>query len=73
MLLIDPLDPGSGAAIEANAESKGVKVIDYDRLVLGGPSDRYYVSFDNVEVGKLIGQGMVDCLSAGTSRTRTSS
>jgi len=54
VLLIDPLDPGSGAAIEANAESKGVKVIDYDRLVLGGPSDRYYVSFNNVEVGKLI-------------------
>jgi len=64
VLLIDPLDPGSGAAIEANAESKGVKVIDYDRLVLGGPSDRYYVSFDNVEVGKLIGQGEVDCISA---------
>jgi D-xylose transport system substrate-binding protein len=64
VLLIDPLDPGSGAAIEANAESKGVKVIDYDRLVLGGPSDRYYVSFNNVEVGKLIGQGLVDCLSA---------
>ena len=33
VLLVDPLDPGSGAAIEANAESKGVKVIDYDRLV----------------------------------------
>ena len=37
VLLIDPLDPGSGAAIEANATSKGVKVIDYDRLVTGGP------------------------------------
>ena len=48
MLLIDPLDPGSGAAIEANAESKGVKVIDYDRLATGGPEDRYYVSFNNV-------------------------
>jgi D-xylose transport system substrate-binding protein len=64
VLLIDPLDPGSGAAIEENAESKGVKVIDYDRLVTGGPSDRYYVSFDNVQVGKLIGQGEVDCISA---------
>jgi D-xylose transport system substrate-binding protein len=52
------------AAIESNAESKGVKVIDYDRLVTGGPADRYYVSFDNVQVGKLIGQGEVDCLSA---------
>jgi D-xylose transport system substrate-binding protein len=64
VLLVDPLDPGSGAAIEANAESKGVKVIDYDRLVTGGPEDRYYVSFNNVDVGKLIGQGEVDCVSA---------
>jgi D-xylose transport system substrate-binding protein len=64
VLLVDPLDPGSGAAIESNAESKGVKVIDYDRLVTGGPADRYYVSFNNVEVGKLIGEGEVSCISA---------
>jgi D-xylose transport system substrate-binding protein len=64
VLLVDPLDPGSGAAIESKAESQGVKVIDYDRLVTGGPKDRYYVSFNNVEVGKLIGQGMVDCIGA---------
>jgi D-xylose transport system substrate-binding protein len=64
VLLVDPLDPGSGAAIESNAVSKGVKVIDYDRLVVGGPKDRYYVSFNNVEVGKLIGEGMVDCIDA---------
>ena len=64
VLLVDPLDVGSGAAIEANAESKGVKVIDYDRLVTGGPSDRFYVSFDNVKVGQLIGQGEVDCITA---------
>jgi D-xylose transport system substrate-binding protein len=64
VLLIDPLDPGSGAAIESKAESQGLKVIDYDRLVTGGPKDRYYVSFNNVQVGQLIGQGMVDCLSA---------
>ena len=64
VLLVDPLDPGSGAAIEKNAESKGLKVIDYDRLVTGGPSDRYYVSFNNVQVGKLIGQGEVSCIKA---------
>lgn len=64
VLLVDPLDPGSGAAIESKAASQGVKVIDYDRLVTGGPKDRYYVSFNNVEVGKLIGQGMVDCIDA---------
>jgi D-xylose transport system substrate-binding protein len=64
VLLVDPLDPGSGAAIESNAVSKGVKVIDYDRLVTGGPKDRYYVSFNNVEVGKMIGDGMVECIDA---------
>ncbi len=64
VLLIDPLDPGSGAAIESKAESQGVKVIDYDRLVSGGPADRYYVSFNNVQVGQFIGKGEVDCISA---------
>ncbi len=63
VLLVDALDSGSGAAIEANATSKGVKVIDYDRLVKGGAEGRVYVSFDNVEVGKLIGQGEIDCIA----------
>src|SRR3954449_606263 len=61
VLLLVNLDSGSGAAIEANAKSQGVKVIDYDRLTLGGSAD-YYVSFDNVQVGKLQGQGLVNCL-----------
>ena len=64
VLLVDPLDPGSGAAIESKAKAAGVKVIDYDRLVTGGPADRYYVSFDNVKVGKLIGDGFVACTTA---------
>ena len=61
VLLLVNLDSGSGAAIAANAKSRDVKVIDYDRLTLNGDSD-YYVSFDNEEVGKLQGQGLVDCL-----------
>ena len=66
VLLLVNLDSGSGAAIESNAQSRGVKVIDYDRLTLKG-SASYYVSFDNVEVGKLQGQGLVDCLgNSGT-------
>jgi D-xylose transport system substrate-binding protein len=39
-------------------------VIDYDRLVKGGAAGRTYVSFDNVKVGQLIGQGEIDCISA---------
>jgi D-xylose transport system substrate-binding protein len=64
VLLIDAIDSGSGAAIEANAKSKGVAVIDYDRLTLGGPSGRNYVSFDNVEVGRTIGKGEISCIEA---------
>ncbi len=41
----------------------GVDVIDYDRLTLGGSAE-YYVSFNNVQVGKLIGQGLVSCVAA---------
>jgi D-xylose transport system substrate-binding protein len=61
ILLVD-LDPGSGAAIIKKAHAAGVKVIDYDRLTLGGGAD-YYVSFDNEAVGKLQGAGLVKCLN----------
>ena len=38
-------------------------MIDYDRLTLGG-SRSYYVSFNNVTVGKTMGTGLVSCVSA---------
>jgi D-xylose transport system substrate-binding protein len=63
VLIVDPLDAGVGTSIEKYAKSHGAAVIDYDRLVLGG-SRKYYVSFDNVQVGKLIGQGLASCVTA---------
>ncbi len=63
VLLVDPLDSGVGASIEKYAKSHGVAVINYDRLTLGG-SRKYYVSFDNVLVGKLLGTGLVSCVTA---------
>ena len=63
VLIMDPLDSGVGAQIESYAKAHGVDVIDYDRLTLGG-SRQYYVSFNNVEVGTLIGDGFVACASA---------
>jgi D-xylose transport system substrate-binding protein len=62
VLLVDALDSGSGAAIQAAAAAKGVAVVDYDRLTQGGSPDRVYVSFDNVKVGQLIGEGEVQCI-----------
>jgi len=61
VIIVDPFTTGVGAHIEKYGQQHGVAVIDYDRLTLGG--DRtYYISFDNVGVGKLIGQGMVQCV-----------
>jgi D-xylose transport system substrate-binding protein len=62
VILLVNLDSGSGAAIEENAKSQGVKVIDYDRLTLDTDANDYYVSFDNEKVGKLQGSGLVDCV-----------
>jgi D-xylose transport system substrate-binding protein len=63
VLLLDPIDSGVGASIESAAASLGVKVIDYDRMTLGGKRG-YYVSFDNVEVGAMMARGLVDCIRA---------
>jgi D-xylose transport system substrate-binding protein len=60
VLIMDPLDAGVGAQIETYAKAHGAAVIDYDRLTLGG-SRQYYVSFNNVQVGKIIGQGFQAC------------
>ncbi|GAA1143350.1 substrate-binding domain-containing protein [Nocardioides aquiterrae] len=61
VLIETDLDPDSGKACIDKAKNAGVAVIDYDRLTLGGGAD-YYVSFDNVKVGALQGQGLIDCL-----------
>jgi D-xylose transport system substrate-binding protein len=63
VILLDQLDPASGAAITNLAVGRGAKVIDYDRLVVGSKAS-YYVSFDNVKVGKLQGRGLVAAIRA---------
>jgi len=63
VLIIDPEDSTTGEIVEAYAESHGVKVIDYDRLTLGGQRS-YYVSFNNVTVGTQLGEGLTSCITA---------
>jgi D-xylose transport system substrate-binding protein len=63
VLMIVNLDSGTGKAVIDKAKSQGVGVIDYDRLTVNGGAN-YYVSFDNVQVGKLQGEGLVKCLAA---------
>jgi D-xylose transport system substrate-binding protein len=62
VLLIVNLDSESGSACLKKAQAAGIKTIDYDRLTLGGEAS-YYVSFDNVAVGKLMGEGLQKCLT----------
>jgi D-xylose transport system substrate-binding protein len=63
VILVDGLDSGTAAAIEKSAKAAGVKTIDYDRLTLGG-SASYYVSFNNVTVGKLQATALVAAMKA---------
>ena len=64
VLMIVNLDSESGAACLKKAADAGVQSIDYDRLTLNGGAS-FYVSFDNVEVGRLMGNGLADCIGDG--------
>jgi D-xylose transport system substrate-binding protein len=63
VILLDQINAASGNSITNLAVSQHAKVIDYDRLVVGSKA-AYYVSFDNVRVGKLQGAGLVKGLKA---------
>jgi D-xylose transport system substrate-binding protein len=58
MILVDL--NGSGATVAEKAKAQGIPVIAYDRPF--APAD-YYVSFDNVQVGTLQGEGLIKCLT----------
>ncbi len=62
ILVLDPIDNPTGVAIAQLAASRGVTLISYDRAIFQGKN--YYVSFDNQQVGNLIGTGFKACVSA---------
>ena len=68
VLIMVNLDSASAKAVQDKAKKQGVPTIDYDRLTLNG-SESYYVSFDNVAVGKLQGHGIVSCLAGMHKKT----
>ena len=51
---------GAGAQVAAKSKAQGVPTIAYDRPIEGVD---YYVSFDNVTVGTLQGEGILKCLA----------
>jgi putative multiple sugar transport system substrate-binding protein len=60
VLIITPQDGAAAAAAAEAAAAAGVKVIAYDRLVLGTEAVDYYVTFDSVAVGEAQAQYLVD-------------
>lgn len=64
ILILAPHDATSAAAIVEAAHNQGIKVISYDRLVLNCDVD-LYISFDNVQVGRLQGQYLTKAVPKG--------
>jgi D-xylose transport system substrate-binding protein len=59
VLVLDAVDAKAAVATVNRAKAAGIPVIAYDRLITGAPIS-YYVSFDNVKVGELQAQTLVD-------------
>ena len=70
LLVISAIDAASLVEPLAEAKAKGVKVICYDRLITGTPNVDYQATFDNVRVGVMQAQLLIDRLKiVGSSRT----
>jgi D-xylose transport system substrate-binding protein len=64
VLIVVPHDANKAAAIVQAAGRKRVPVISYDRLIKNSPVS-LYISFDNVEVGRLQASAMVAAAPRG--------
>ena len=64
VLVMVPTDAKKAVEIVGYAKSAGVPVISYDRLVLSDKID-YYISYDNLTVGKMQAQYAVDHAKGG--------
>ncbi len=62
VLVLDPVDAKAAVTIVNAANAQGVPVVAYDRMIDGGQL-AYYVSFDNVRVGQLQAEALIDALA----------
>jgi len=60
VLVIASIDGKTLGPTLQKAADKGVKIIAYDRLILGTPNVDYYATFDNYKVGQLQGNYIKD-------------
>ena len=63
VIVIVPVDSEPLLDSIRKAQGNGIKVICYDRLVVGAEPD-LYISFDNTQVGSLMGEALVSRLNA---------
>ncbi|WP_327089848.1 sugar ABC transporter substrate-binding protein [Nonomuraea sp. NBC_01738] len=63
VLVLDAVDANAVAPLVNQAKQKKIPVIAYDRLI-AGIDYAYYVSFNNVRVGEMQGQALLDALDA---------
>jgi D-xylose transport system substrate-binding protein len=61
VIVLDAVDAKAAVGIVNRAQQSNIPVIAYDRLITGAPI-KYYVSFDNVKVGKLQAQTLLDAI-----------
>jgi len=61
VIVIIAIDGESLEEVVGKAKEEGIKVVAYDRLIMNGNVD-LYISFDNVEVGRLMARAMIDKL-----------
>jgi D-xylose transport system substrate-binding protein len=63
VLVLDPVDSNAASSIADMAAAQNVPVIAYDRAVNNSSGVKFYVSFNNQEVGKLQAQSLIDALT----------
>jgi D-xylose transport system substrate-binding protein len=63
VIVLDAVDAAAVAPLVNQAKQKKIPVIAYDRLITGIGYE-YYVSFNNVRVGEMQGQGLLDAMTA---------
>jgi D-xylose transport system substrate-binding protein len=62
VLVLDPVDSTSAAALATRAKDAGIPVISYDRLILDADLD-YYAEFNSSEVGNQQGTALAEKLA----------
>ncbi|HZN17982.1 MAG TPA: substrate-binding domain-containing protein [Micromonosporaceae bacterium] len=62
VLVLDAVDAAAVAPLVNQAKQKKVPVVAYDRLI-SGIDYAYYVSFNNVRVGEMQGQALLDAMN----------